>query len=140
MPHRVCRQAPLHSILKLSSPALQRRVSHIMCLVLNAAAACPDFGRRTARAHYMQPPPQLAFKLPPRLLELASLQPWCHGNKQRVLEQSTIAHILMRCFSMLALRMCRGAARKGEATSEKSSHSTDEAHGQGCGLLRCVIL
>jgi hypothetical protein len=87
------------------------------------------------------------------LLELASLQPWCHGNKQRVrllcccrplsvlafrlaratgrheghraMEQSAIAHILMRCFSMLALRMCRGAARKGEATSEKS---------------RCVIL
>ena len=153
MPHRVCRQAPFHSSLKLSSPALQRRVSHIMCLVLNAAAACPDFGRRTARAHYLQPPPQLAFKLPPRLLELASLQPWCHGNKQRVrllcccrplsvlafrlaratgrheghraMEQRAITHILMRCFGMLALRMCRGTARKGEATSEKS---------------RCVIL
>jgi hypothetical protein len=116
----------------------------------------------------LQPPPQLAFKLPPRLLELASLQPWCHGNKQRVLllrccrplsvlafrlaratcrheghravEQSAIAHILMRCYSMLALRMCRGAARQGQATSEESSHSTDEAHGQWCGLLRCVIL
>ena len=138
MPHRVCRQAPLHSSLKLSSPVLQLLSS--LCLVLNAATACPVFERRTARAHYLQPPLQLAFKLPPRLLELASLQPWCHGNKQRVrllccccplsvvafrmtrvtgrhechraVEQRAIVRIMMRCFSMLALRICRhGKAR-----------------------------
>ena len=108
MPHRVCRQAPLHSSLKLSSPALQRRVSHIMCLVLNAAAACPDFGRRTARAHYLQPPPQLAFKLPPRLIELAPLQRWYHGNKQRV-------RLLCCCrpLSTLAIRLAREVDREG---------------------------
>ena len=133
MPHRVCRQAPLHSSLKLSSPALQLRVSHIMCLVLNAAAACPDFGRRTARAHYLQqPPPQLAFKLPPRLLELASLQPWCLGSKQRLrllcccrplstlvsrlacevdregccrLQWSAVARIMARCLAVSATRL-----------------------------------
>jgi hypothetical protein len=79
-----------------------------MCLVLNAAAACPDFGRRTARAHYLQPPPQLAFKLPPRLLELASLQPWCHGNKQRV-------RLLCCCrpLSTLAIRLAREVDREG---------------------------
>ena len=81
MPHRVCRQAPLHSSLKLSSLALQRR--HIMCLVLNAAAACPDFGRRTARAHYLQPPPQLRFPLSQHSLAIASLQLWFRDNKQR---------------------------------------------------------
>jgi hypothetical protein len=48
---------------------------HVVSCVLNAAAACPVFGRRTARAHYSQPPPQPAFKLPPRLLELAPLLP-----------------------------------------------------------------
>ena len=131
MLHRVCRQAPLHSTLKLSSPVLQRR--HILCLVLNAAAACPVFGRRTAGAHYLQPPPQLAFKLPPRLLELASLQPWCHGNKQRLrllcccrplstlairlackiyreggcrLQWSAVARIMARCLTVCAMQLC----------------------------------
>ncbi len=104
MPHRVCRQPPLRSSLKLSSPALQLRL--ILCLVLNAAAACPVFGRRTACAHYLQPLPQLAFKLPPRMLELASLQPWCHGNKQRL-------HMLIICrpLSVLAFRLARATGR-----------------------------
>ena len=104
MPHRVCRQAPLHSSLKLSSPVLQLR--HILCLVLNAAAACPVFGRRTARAHYLQPPPQLAFKLPPRLLELAALQPSCHGNKQRLRML-----IICRPLSVVAFRLARATGR-----------------------------
>ena len=55
-----------------------------MCLVLNAAAACPVFGRRTARAHYLQPPPQLGFPLSQHSLAIASLlQLWFCGNKQR---------------------------------------------------------
>ena len=76
--------------------------------MLNAAAACPVFGRRTARAHYLQPPPQLAFKLPPRLLELATLQPWCYGNKQRV-------RLLCCCrpLSTLAIRLAREVDREG---------------------------
>jgi hypothetical protein len=104
MLHRVCRQAPLHSSLTFSSPVLQLR--HILCLVLNAAAACPVFGRRTARAHYLQPPPQLAFKLQPRLLELASLQPWCHGYKQRL-------RLLCCCrpLSVVAFRLARATGR-----------------------------
>ena len=92
MPHRVCRQAPLHSSLKLSSPVGQLRIHYIISLVLK---------------HYLQPPPQLAFKLPPRLLELASLQPWCNG-RQRVR--------LLRCcrpLSTLAIRLAREVEREG---------------------------
>ena len=139
------RQAPLHSSLKLPSPILHLR--HILCLVLNVAATCRVFGRRTARVHYLQPPPQLAFKLSPRLLVLASLQPWCHGIKQRVrllcccrplsvvafrlaratrrhegnraMEQRAIARIMMRCFSMLAFRQCRGAVRSSQAHGQR---------------------
>ena len=86
------------------------------------------------------------------MLELASLQPWCHGNKQRLhmliicrplsvlafrlaratgrheghraVELRAIARIMMRCFNILALRIWRGTVRNGETTSEKSSHST----------------
>jgi hypothetical protein len=96
--------ASFDSVIKLSSPVLQFR----MCLVLNAAAACAVFGRRTARAHYLQPPPQLGFKVSQRLLELASLQPWCHGNKQR-------ARLLCCChpLSNLALRLAREVDREG---------------------------
>jgi len=42
------------------------------------------------------------------LLELASLQPWCHGNKQRVR--------LLRCcrpLSILAIRLAREVDREG---------------------------
>ena len=82
--------------------------SRTLSLVFNAAAACPVFGRRTARAHYLQPPPQLAFKLPPRMLELASLQPWCHGNKQRV-------RLLCCCrpLSTLVIRLACEVDREG---------------------------
>ncbi len=104
MPHRVFRQAPLHSSLKLSCFAARQ---HLL-FVLNAAAAFPDFGRRTARAHYLQPPPQLSFKLPPRLIELASLQPWCYGNKQRV-------RLLCCCrpLSTLTIRFAHEVDREG---------------------------
>ena len=59
------------------------------------------------RAHYLQPPPQLAFKLPPGLLELASLQPWCHG-KQRL-------RLLCCCrpLSTLAIRLACEVGREG---------------------------
>ena len=64
--------------------ALQRlNILHIMCLVLNAAAACPVFERRTARAHHLQPPPQLGFPPSQHSLAIASLQLWLRGNKQR---------------------------------------------------------
>ena len=124
MLHRVCRQAPLHSSLKLSSPALQLR--HILCLVSDAAAACPVFGRRTARAHYLQPPPQLAFKLPPRMLELASLQPWCHGNKQRV-------RLLCCCrpLSVLAFRLARANCRH-------EGHRAMEQRAIACIMMRGI--
>jgi hypothetical protein len=60
----------------------------------------------------LQPPPQLAFKLPPRLLELASLQPWCHGNKQRL-------RLLCCCrpLSTLAMRLARESAKAAAACS-----------------------
>jgi hypothetical protein len=56
----------------------------------------------------LQPPPQLAFKLPPRLLELASLQPWCHGSKQRL-------RLLCCCrpLSTLVIRLACEVDRKG---------------------------
>ena len=55
----------------------------------------------------MQPQPQLAFKLPQRLLELASLQPWCNG-RQRV-------RLLCCCrpLSTLAIRLAREVDREG---------------------------
>jgi hypothetical protein len=77
----------------------------------------------------LQPPPQLAFKLPPRLLELATLQPWCYGNKQRVrllcccrplstliirlaceifhgsLQWRAVTRIMARCLSVSAMQL-----------------------------------
>ena len=154
MPHRVCRQPPHPSSLKLSSPLTQFR--HHLSLLLNVAAACPVFGRRTARTHYLQPPPQLAFKLPPRLLGLAlSLQPWCHSRQRvrllmsccplstvafrltrstgrhegrRAVEQRAIARIMMRCISTSALRMWAAGTDCGMA------------QGQSRDSFKCVIL
>jgi hypothetical protein len=84
------------------------------------------------RAHYLQPPPQLGFNLPERLLELASLQPWCHSSKQRLrllccccplstlafrlvyqvnrerggrLQCSAVACIMARCLSVSAMQL-----------------------------------
>jgi hypothetical protein len=97
----VARQQPLRS-----SPALQLR--HTLSLVLNATAACPVFGHRSSRAHYLQPPPRLGFKLSQRLLELASLQPSCYGNKQRLR--------LLCCsrpLSALAIRLASEDDREG---------------------------
>jgi hypothetical protein len=78
-----------------------------MSLVLNAAAACPIFGPRSARAHYLHPPAQFNFTLSPRALELASLQLWCRDNKQRLQ--------LLCCsscpLSALALRLARAVTR-----------------------------
>ncbi len=74
-----------------------------MSLVLNAAAACPIFAPRSARAHYLQPPASLGFTLSQRSLELASLQLWCRNSKQRVL-------LLCCCschMSTLAVRLAR---------------------------------
>jgi hypothetical protein len=100
---------------------------------MNAAAACPVFGHRAARAHYLQPPPPLGFKLSQRLLELASVQPCCRGSKQRLLllcccccllsnvairlacevdheyrrslHRSSFARIMARCFAVSATQL-----------------------------------
>ena len=57
--------------------------NRIICAVLNAAAACPVFDRRSSRSHYLQPPAQLRFTLSLRALQRASVQLWCCDNKQR---------------------------------------------------------
>jgi hypothetical protein len=104
---------------------------HIMFLVLNAAAACPNFGRRSAQFHYLQPPAQLGITPSKRLLELVSQQPWCLGlppqrlrqlcccsplstlaarlvrvndrhEDHRIVESRATALILKRCFSVFA--------------------------------------
>ncbi len=153
-PRFLSRATPQQPQTASSSPVVQLR--HHVSLFLNVAAACPVFGRRTARAHYLQPPAQLAFKLPPHLLELAfSLQPWCHGRQRlqllisccplstvafrlarvtgrheshRAVEQKIIARILMRCISISALQdWAVGAVRT-------------LAHSQRRVSLRCAIL
>jgi ubiquitin-conjugating enzyme E2 D/E len=43
-------------------------------LVFHAAAACPIFGPRSVRAHYLQPPAQLGLTLSQRLLDCPLLQ------------------------------------------------------------------
>jgi hypothetical protein len=77
----------------------------------------------------LQPPPQQAFQLPPRLLKLASLQPWCHSNKQRMrllsccrplstlvirlaceadrdsLQWRAVARIMARCLAVSAMQL-----------------------------------
>jgi len=60
---------------------------HVMSLVLNAAAACPNFGRRSAQFHYLQPPAQLGITPSKRLLELVSgppklFPPWCREDQR----------------------------------------------------------
>ncbi len=45
-----------------------------VCLVLNAAAVCPAFGRRSACAHYLQPPAPLGFILSQCASEIAIYQ------------------------------------------------------------------
>jgi hypothetical protein len=116
----------------LSVLKIWRAARHTVSLVLNAAAACPIFGPRSVRAHYLQPPAQLGFTLSQRSLEFASMQLWCFDNNQRVqllccccplsvlalrlaravnrcegshsFEQRAIASIMKRCFSIVALR------------------------------------
>ena len=74
-----------------------------MSLVLNAAATCPIFAPRSARAHCLQPPVQLGFTLSQRSFELASMQLWCRNNKQRVqLLCCSSCHM-----SILAVRLAR---------------------------------
>ena len=85
----------------------------IMSLVLNAAAACPIFAPRSARAHYLQPPAQLGFMLSQRSLQLASLQLWCRNSKQRV-------QLLCCCschLATLAVRLARAVDRSGSSRS-----------------------
>jgi hypothetical protein len=98
----------------------------IPTLVLNAAAACPIFGLRSARAHYLQPPAQLGLTLSQRSLDRVPLQLWCRDNKQRVSlmccscllsilafrlardvrsEHWVVGNIMRRCFSVYALRL-----------------------------------
>jgi hypothetical protein len=84
-----------------------------------------------ALKHYLQPPPQLAIKLPQRLPVLASLQPWCNG-RQRLrllcccrplailamrltrefeleggcrLQWSVVTRIMARCFAVSAVQL-----------------------------------
>lgn len=85
-------------------------VAHTVALVFNAAAACPVFGARSLRSHYLQPPAQLCFTLSQRSLELASLQLRCRDSTQRVQ--------LLCCsspLSILAFRLAR-AANRGESS------------------------
>ena len=112
----------------LTSCSMQLRC-HIMSLVLNAAAACPNFGRRSAQFHYLQPPAQLGITPSKRLLELVSRQPWCREDQRLrqlccccplstlaarlvrvndrheghcIVESRATALILKRCFSVFA--------------------------------------
>ena len=71
---------------RLTSCSMQLRC-HVMSLVLNAAAACPNFGRRSAQFHYLQPPAQLGITPSKRLLELVSgppklFPPWCREDQR----------------------------------------------------------
>lgn len=133
--------------------------------MLNAAAACPVFDRRSLRAHYRRPPAQLVFTLAQRALELASLQPWCRNNAQRArllcrscplstlafrmcrafnrrasnrsFEVGAMAHVMKRCFGILAWRLWTGFKR-GRAASKSDvgdgiiwieyEYSSDDAH------------
>jgi ubiquitin-protein ligase len=79
-------------------------------LVVNAAAACPIFGTRSLRAHYLQPPAPLAPTLSPRSLERALLQELLfRDNKQRVQ--------LTCCSASLSTVACRlsGVSNRSEA-------------------------
>jgi hypothetical protein len=114
--------------------------SLVMSFVPNAAAACPIFGRRSLRAHCLQPPAQLGFMLPQRSLESASMQPWCRDSRQRAqllccccplstlsfhlaqavnrrqhrdrFELWATAQIMKRCFGILAWRLWTGMDRR----------------------------
>ena len=118
-----------------SSPFAQLRP--IVSVVLHAAAACPIFGPRSARAHYLQPPAQLGLTLSQRSLNRASMQLWCRDNKQRVqlvcfscplstlafrlvvnererscsFEHRAIVSIMRRCLSVYARRLWIGLDR-----------------------------
>jgi hypothetical protein len=96
---QLSRLRPPHTLLL----QLRRTVS----LVINAAAACLVFRHQSARTHYLQPPPQLGFKLSQRLLELASVQPCCRGGKQRLL-------LMCRCspLSNVAIRLACEVGRE----------------------------
>ena len=115
----------------------QMCVRHAACLVLSAAAACPIFGRRSLHAQYLQPPAQLGFK---PSLELLSMQLRCRDNGQRVrllccscplsilafrlagavdrhtpgLQHRVVAHMMKRCFSVLAWRLWTGRKCENE--------------------------
>jgi hypothetical protein len=93
-----------HKLLAFSSFA---QLPHAMSLVLSAAAACPIFGPRTARAHYLQPPVPLGILPSQRSLELASLQLWCHDKERQRL-------FCCGCLlSTLALRLAHVAVHEG---------------------------
>jgi hypothetical protein len=57
---------------------------HVMCAVLNAASVCRIFSRRSARAHYLQPPPRIGIAPSLPSLHFASLCPMCRDNRQRL--------------------------------------------------------
>jgi hypothetical protein len=82
----------------------QKNVCGTMCLVLNAAAACPVFCRRSVRAHYLQPSARLWAGLTQRSLESASWQQRsvCCDIKSRL-------RLLCCCcpLSFLAFRLAR---------------------------------
>jgi hypothetical protein len=80
---------------------------HIMFLVLNAAAACPNFGHRSAQFHYLQPPAQLGITPSKRLLELVSQQPRCLNSPPQRLRQLCCCSLL----STLAARLVRANNR-----------------------------
>ena len=93
------------NVQPLAAPTSNRK--HASPRLPSSAAPQQPQALLTARAHYLQPPPQLAFKLPPRLLELASLQPWCHGNNQRLR-----LLIICRPLSVVAFRLARAINRR----------------------------
>jgi hypothetical protein len=91
-------------------------VAHNVVLVVNAAAACPISGPRSLRAHHLQPNAQLVLTTSLRSLELASLQPRCRDNLQRVQ--------LLCCsspLSVLALPLARAVNRRDSSRGASST-------------------
>ena len=104
-----------HSDVWLPVLKLLRAARLMVSLVLNAAAACPIFGPRSMRAHYLQPPAQLGCMLPQRSLGFASLQIWCHDNKQRV-------QLLCCCCPLSILAFCLARTVNGREGSRSFNH------------------
>jgi hypothetical protein len=100
------------------SPHCQICVRKTMSLILNAAAACPILGC-TRSIHRLQPPMKLGLTLSNSSLDLASLQPKCRGNSQRLR--------LMCCSRLLSILVWRlaGFTNRPEESSNIRSRATE---------------